>query len=248
MDAMLFVAGLRLHRDWITIVSIVDVVSRRKKRLLGSRTLASGGVVIDYEIEAVSESLCSYCTDVTVTLRTMLEQLADDDVASSMTHSMASSLELSDAIVSSMDVTESTVEMNTDTPTQAPTLAPDTMVDYIFIFSAVSLLVGCIGGAATHRYMSAFKLRHDTRVLRSPGPPGQSEDNDEVDKDTDQEHTECDHVGLVHIDGSGHEWGDSTWSSKDPEAVDPERDTWSSRDPESVDPERDNIDKAVSES
>jgi hypothetical protein len=224
MDAMLFVAGLRLHRDWITIVSIVDVVSRKKKRLLGSRTLTSGGVVIGYEIEAVSESLCSDCTDVTATLGTMLEQLANDDVASSMTHSMASSSELSAAVVSSMEVTESTIEMNTDAPTQAATLAPpDTMVEYIFIFSAVFFLVGCIGGAATYRYVSAFKLKHDTRVLRSPGPPGQSEDSDEADKGTDQEHTEFDHVEFVHVDGSDHEGGDSTWSSRDPESVDTER-------------------------
>jgi hypothetical protein len=190
MDAMLFVAGLRLQREWITIVSIVDVVSRRK-RLLGSRTLQSsgGGVDISYEIEAVSESLCLDCTDAAATLNTMLEKLADDDVATSMTTSMVSSPELSSASVGSMTVTASALEMNTDAPTQSPTVTPaDTTVMYVLIFSAVFLIVLGVGCAAGHHYIQAYKLKHDTRTLRSPGPPGQSSDDDEND-DTEQQHT-----------------------------------------------------------
>jgi hypothetical protein len=179
MDAMLYVGGLRLQRDWIRILSITDTARRwrtRRRQLDGGdpRILSSSGVDIEYEIQAVTEAMCSSCTNAQATVDSMLEKLADTSVASSMTTTMAASTELSAASMSTMTVTESVVENNTGAPTSAPTVAPGLPQYFFYVFSSVFCLVGVVSGALGYHYRVRGKL---AQLSLSSGDDDEDEDS-----------------------------------------------------------------------
>jgi hypothetical protein len=165
VDAMMSVSGIQIRKSWVVIKSVVDVA--RRSLLQGGVGLGenqsatsnamssryhhrqlSSGVSVDYDINFVSESVCSSCATANDAADLVQDSLADNAVASTMTNTLSTtSTALASAAVTGTVSEVTDIIVTTPAPSAAPTEEPSMHPGVISAITAACLIaVGAAGG------------------------------------------------------------------------------------------------------